>query len=124
MGGIGSRNWYRWDKRYAVEDYRSLDVRRWQQDGLLEPGRWFGEYLRTMLAGCSLEDWQAIVGRAVTDAKGGDAKAREWLARYLIGTPEAVAPRLFEMAIEAEAGIDPVEEGASEKRMFAAIMRG
>jgi len=41
MGGIGSGNWYRWDKRDAVEDYRSLDVRRWQRDGLLEPGRWF-----------------------------------------------------------------------------------
>lgn len=44
-----------------------------------------------MLAGCSLDDWQAIVGRAVTDAKGGDAKAREWLARHLIGTPDGVA---------------------------------
>ncbi|MGH8532687.1 MAG: hypothetical protein ACREV1_08170 [Gammaproteobacteria bacterium] len=77
-----------------------------------------------MLAGCSLDDWQAIVGRAVTDANGGDAKVREWLARYLIGIAEAVAPRLFEMAIEAEAGIDPVEEAASEKRMFTAIVRG
>lgn len=41
MGGIGSGNWYRWDKRDAVEDYRRLDVRRWQRDGYLEPGRWF-----------------------------------------------------------------------------------
>lgn len=41
MGGIGSGNWYRWDKRDAVEDYRSLDVRRRQRDGYLEPGRRF-----------------------------------------------------------------------------------
>jgi len=41
MGGIGSGNLYRWDKRDAVEDYRSLDVRRWQRDGLLTPARWF-----------------------------------------------------------------------------------
>ena len=41
MGGIGSGNWYRWDKRDAVEDYRRLDVRRWQRNGYLEPGRWF-----------------------------------------------------------------------------------
>lgn len=35
MDDIGSGNWYRWDKRDAVEDCRSLDVRRWQRDGIL-----------------------------------------------------------------------------------------
>jgi hypothetical protein len=29
MGGVGSRNWHRWDKKDTVEDCRSLDVRRW-----------------------------------------------------------------------------------------------
>src|SRR5438477_1136302 len=34
------------------------------------------EYLRAMLAGCTLEDWQEIVRSAVRDAKKGDARAR------------------------------------------------
>jgi hypothetical protein len=38
MGGVGSGNWYRWSKKETVEDCRSLDVRRWQRDGLLIPG--------------------------------------------------------------------------------------
>jgi hypothetical protein len=38
LGGAGSGNWYRWDKRAAVEDYRSVDMRRWHRDGLLRPG--------------------------------------------------------------------------------------
>ena len=42
MGGIGSGNWYRWDKRDAVEDYRRLDVRRWARKGMLRPGSWGG----------------------------------------------------------------------------------
>jgi hypothetical protein len=41
MGGIGSGRWYRWDKKNTVEDCGSLDVRRWQRDGLLTPGRRF-----------------------------------------------------------------------------------
>lgn len=39
MGGYGSGR-HR-DAKDSTEDYRSLDVRRWQRDGLLTPGRWF-----------------------------------------------------------------------------------
>ena len=41
MGGTGSGDWYRWDKQSTVEECRSIDIRRWQRDGLLAPGRWF-----------------------------------------------------------------------------------
>lgn len=38
MGGMGSgRHWY-WGARDTTGDYRSIDVRRWQRDGSLEPG--------------------------------------------------------------------------------------
>ena len=41
MGGQGSgRRWY-WDSKSTTEDYRSLDVRRFQRDGLLKPGQDF-----------------------------------------------------------------------------------
>jgi hypothetical protein len=61
-----------------------------------------------MLAGCTPEDWREIVGKAVEAAKGGDAKAREWLARYLVGTPYLATPMPSELAAEDEVGHDPL----------------
>jgi hypothetical protein len=41
MGGIGSgRRWYAGAKD-TIDNYRSIDVRRWKRDGLLEPYRSF-----------------------------------------------------------------------------------
>lgn len=42
MGGLGSGNYYRFGKKDTAEECRSLDVRRWQREGILEPGRVFG----------------------------------------------------------------------------------
>ncbi len=36
---------------------------------------------------CTAEDWQAIVAKAVEQAKRGDSVARKFLADYLIGPP-------------------------------------
>lgn len=44
------------------------------------------EYLAVLGAAVSLEDWREVVARAVADAKNGDNKARNWLAKYLIGS--------------------------------------
>ena len=63
-------------------------------------------YLNVMQLACSPETWREIVEKAVTDAKSGDAKAREWLAGYLVGKPEGLAPTLRRMAIEDAAGIE------------------
>ena len=42
MGGIGSgRHWY-WGAKDTIDDYRSIDVRRWKRDGLLSPHQSFG----------------------------------------------------------------------------------
>jgi hypothetical protein len=45
------------------------------------------EYLATMETIVSGEAWQAIVQRATQDAIGGDAKARSFIASYLLGQP-------------------------------------
>ncbi len=42
MGGMGSGSYYRWGSKDTTGDYRSIDVRRWNRDSLLEPGRTFG----------------------------------------------------------------------------------
>jgi len=49
------------------------------------------KFLETMSSVCNLSDWQEICERAVTDAKAGDHRAREWIAKFLVGEPEAVA---------------------------------
>ena len=42
------------------------------------------EYLAVVMRLCPPETWAQVVERAVLDAQAGDAKAREWLARYLL----------------------------------------
>ncbi len=41
MGGVGSGNWYRFDKKTTVEECRSLDVRKLHREGLIKPGYGF-----------------------------------------------------------------------------------
>ena len=76
------------------------------------------EYLRAMLAACTPDDWREIVGQVVEDAKGGDPKAREWLARYLVGAPTALTPMPSELAAEDEVGHDPLRRDAEHLSRF------
>ncbi len=50
------------------------------------PGRPRGEaeYLQTLTNAVSLDEWEKICTRAAKDALNGDAKARHWLAKYLL----------------------------------------
>ena len=45
-------------------------------------------YLDATIAAVTVADWQKIIGTAVTDAIKGDARARNFLAKYLLGKPE------------------------------------
>jgi hypothetical protein len=42
LGGLGSGRHTRYGARSTTDDYRSLDVRRWQREGLLAPFQSFG----------------------------------------------------------------------------------
>lgn len=42
MGGIGSGRRWHYGAKNTTDDYRSIDVRRWNRDGLLTPNRAFG----------------------------------------------------------------------------------
>jgi hypothetical protein len=39
MGGAGSGNWYRYDKKSTTKECRSLDVRRFRREGLRKRAR-------------------------------------------------------------------------------------
>src|SRR5215204_5359723 len=41
MGGQGSGNWYRFDKKTTTDECHSVDVRYLHREGLLKPGHWF-----------------------------------------------------------------------------------
>ena len=43
------------------------------------------EYLEAISEVVKQADWRRIVGKAKEDAIAGDAKARDWLGKYLIG---------------------------------------
>ena len=45
------------------------------------------EYLLVLRNHVSIDDWKAIIDRAVMDAKRGDTAARKWISDYLIGPP-------------------------------------
>jgi hypothetical protein len=41
VGGEGSGNWYRFDKKTTTDECHSVDVRYLHREGLLTPGHWF-----------------------------------------------------------------------------------
>ena len=41
MGGEGSGNWYRFDKKTTTDECHSVDVRYLHRKGLLTPRHWF-----------------------------------------------------------------------------------
>jgi hypothetical protein len=70
------------------------------------------DYLRALTEACSLDLWRSIVERAVKDALAGDARSRDWLGKYLLGTgalAEAAANEPMSVS-EAMAQIDELHE--------------
>jgi hypothetical protein len=43
------------------------------------------EYLAALSDAVSVDAWREVVAQALADAKAGDAAARAWLAKYLVG---------------------------------------
>ena len=77
------------------------------------------QYLSTLAEAVALEDWRQIVARAVADAKAGDARAREWLSKHLMGDdPLALAELADELervktmlGVGHDTGGDPARTG-------------
>jgi hypothetical protein len=41
MGGVGSGNWYQYDKKITTGECHIVDVRYLHRENLLKSGRWF-----------------------------------------------------------------------------------
>ncbi len=59
------------------------------------------DYLAVLGDAVSTADWQEVVARAVTDAKAGNPKARDWLTKLLLGDEP---PKLVDLAAREERG--------------------
>jgi hypothetical protein len=59
VGGVGSGNWHRFDKKTTTDECHSVDVRYLYREGLLESGRWFS--LRWSQAGKETGSIRGIV---------------------------------------------------------------
>lgn len=80
-------------------------------------------YLSVLMEECSLEQWRSVVKRAVADATDGDEKARQWLASYLVGSPQAKAPSTTTVVIQQLLGTDPALESAAHQLAHSEISR-
>jgi hypothetical protein len=75
------------------------------------------QYLAALSDAVTLDDWQAVCRRALEDAKAGDAKARDWLARYVLGEHPM---KLLHLAAAESAGDTP-ETDIAKRRSHDAL---
>jgi hypothetical protein len=62
VGGAGSGNWYRFDKKTTTGEGHSIDLRYLHREGLLKPGHWFS--LRWLRAGRETDSIRGVVGNS------------------------------------------------------------
>ena len=84
------------------------------------------EYLAALSAAVSVSDWARIVEKAKEDAISGDSRAREWLAKHLLGKEPAslldlAGAESAEVSVEDEIG--QRAEKLREDRNYAAMIR-
>lgn len=75
------------------------------------------EYMEATMEACPVSAWREIVAAAVNDAKAGNARARDWLARYLVGLPSQPAYIGSDIKAEDEQDEDDYHGLAGLKRL-------
>jgi hypothetical protein len=73
------------------------------------------EYLAALVEAVSLEDWRAIVQKAVASAKAGNARAREWLSKYLVGDDPLALVELPEQLAELRREVEGLQHGDAQE---------
>ena len=70
-------------------------------------------YLEALTEIVTPERWRAICERAASDAEAGDAKAREWIAKYVIGAGDVTVWKR-EADMRWAAMFDPLGSGLAD----------
>ncbi len=79
------------------------------------------DYMGALLDTVTLDDWRDVVAGTLQAAKGGDAQARNWLAQYLIGRPEAKAPTPLTVVVQQLNGVDPLIDRLAKRTIDSAL---
>jgi hypothetical protein len=85
------------------------------------------QYLAALSDDITLDDWKDIVKAAVTAAKQGDGKARDWLTRFLVGSnPLSLTDLAADETAELGAERDIIERMAkrAKDRNFVEVYSG
>ena len=76
MGGHGSGSWYRSKSRDYLDDVISIDIRRWNREGLLKPGGYFvWQWMTNEKVSASIQVWvksESLVINYGQRVNGGD----------------------------------------------------
>jgi hypothetical protein len=65
-------------------------------------------FMRTLVEECDLEKWRSIIASTIKAAEDGDPRARDFLAKYLLGESASKSPTLLGVHLQAMNGVDPV----------------
>src|SRR5215472_13639068 len=68
------------------------------------------DYMAALLDRVTLETWNEIIDATISAAKSGDARARAWLAEYLVGKAQVEAPSPLTVIVERMIGKDELVE--------------
>src|SRR5215471_16811881 len=64
------------------------------------------DYMAALLDRVTIDTWNEIIDATVAAAKSGDARARAWLAEYLVGKPQVEAPSPLAVIVQRIRGGD------------------
>jgi hypothetical protein len=78
-------------------------------------------YLDATVGAVSVAEWQEVVEKALEQAKAGDAKAREWLSKMLVGSDPIPLGKLVE---ELQAELGKLRHGKHTSREGKAALGG
>jgi hypothetical protein len=78
------------------------------------------DYMSTLLEVVTLEEWRAVVEAALTAARAGDARARDWLAQYLVGKSGTTAQSPIEIVARQISGQDPLVAAIAQPHIISA----
>src|SRR5215831_281969 len=76
------------------------------------------DYMAALLDRVTLETWGEIIDATVAAAKSGDARARAWLADYLVGKPQVEAPTPLAVIVQRIRGSDQLVNELAEPAIY------
>ena len=76
--------------------------------------------MAALLDRVTLDTWNEIIDATVAAAKSGDARARAWLAEYLVGKPQVEARTPLAVIVQRISGADQLVDELASPALYRA----